>query len=223
MSANLMSLARNGGKFLKLFGDRKMVKHLPYDAEVEYLESTGTQYIKTDIIPAIGYTYKMMFRSTGVANYGYLFGVNWKDDTGTVKFFGLRRFVSQAIFQSLGFSINTVPYEEDIDYDITINGGEAGDLNEFRLADGRVFSNNSKISVSPRLPMNLLVVNNVGGAYYQNKVLLYSFSIEANSKTILDLIPVRVGDVGYMYDRVSGQLFGNSGKGEFIIGPDKTI
>ena len=29
MSANLMSLARSGGKFLKLFGDRKMVKTMP--------------------------------------------------------------------------------------------------------------------------------------------------------------------------------------------------
>ena len=37
MSANLMSLARSGGKFLKLFGDRKMVKQLPYDEEVEWI------------------------------------------------------------------------------------------------------------------------------------------------------------------------------------------
>lgn len=29
MSANLMSLARSGGKFLKLFGDRKMLKTMP--------------------------------------------------------------------------------------------------------------------------------------------------------------------------------------------------
>ena len=71
--------------------------------------------------------------------------------------------------------------------------------------------------------MNLLSVNNISTVAYQNKVLLYSFSIEANSKAILDLIPVRVGDVGYMYDRVSGQLFGNQGTGDFIIGPDKTI
>ena len=196
---------------------------LPYDAEVEYLESTGTQYIKTDIIPAIGYTYKMMFRSTGVVSYGYLFGSNWRDDTGTAKFFGLRRLTSQARFQSLGFSIAKVPYEEDIDYDITINGGEAGDLNKFKLADGRVFSHNSKISVSPTLPMNLFAVNNNGGVAFQNKGRLYLFSIEANSKTILDLIPVRVGDVGYMYDRISGQLFGNAGTGAFVIGPDKTI
>lgn len=37
----------------------------------------------------------------------------------------------------------------------------------------------------------------------------------------MDFIPVRKGNVGYMFDRVSGQLFGNAGTGAFIIGPDK--
>ena len=36
----------------------------------------------------------------------------------------------------------------------------------------------------------------------------------------LDLIPVRVGQVGYMYDRISGELLGTS-VGSFVIGPDK--
>ena len=52
MSANLMSLARSGGKFLKLFGDRKMMRQLPYDAEVEWLKSTGKQWIDTGVEPA---------------------------------------------------------------------------------------------------------------------------------------------------------------------------
>ena len=38
-----------------------------------------------------------------------------------------------------------------------------------------------------------------------------------------DLIPVRKGSFGYMYDRVSGKLYGNAaGTGAFVIGPDKT-
>ena len=41
-----------------------------------------------------------------------------------------------------------------------------------------------------------------------------------NDILVRDLIPVRVGNVGYMYDKVSGQLFGNSGTGNFILGPD---
>ena len=38
--------------------------------------------------------------------------------------------------------------------------------------------------------------------------------------TSRNFIPVRVGQVGYMYDTVSGQLFGNDGTGDFILGPD---
>ena len=38
---------------------------------------------------------------------------------------------------------------------------------------------------------------------------------------VLDMIPVRVGNVGYMYDKVSRKLFGNAGTGYFILGPDK--
>ena len=36
----------------------------------------------------------------------------------------------------------------------------------------------------------------------------------------MDLVPVRIGSTGYMYDKVSGNLFGNSGTGSFILGPD---
>ena len=34
------------------------------------------------------------------------------------------------------------------------------------------------------------------------------------------MYPVRRGNVGYMYDRVSGKLFGNRGPGSFVLGPD---
>ena len=51
---------------------------------------------------------------------------------------------------------------------------------------------------------------------------IYSAYIKQNNVLIMDLIPVRVGQVGYMYDKVSKQLFGNGGTGSFILGPDKT-
>ena len=43
-----------------------------------------------------------------------------------------------------------------------------------------------------------------------------------NNIPLRDFIPVRVGQVGYMYDRVSGTLFGNAGTGSFTLGPDVT-
>jgi hypothetical protein len=48
------------------------------------------------------------------------------------------------------------------------------------------------------------------------------FKITENNYLLYDFIPVRIGTTGYMYDKVSGQLFGNAGTGSFILGPDKT-
>ena len=47
-----------------------------------------------------------------------------------------------------------------------------------------------------------------------------SFKITKNNNAILDFIPVRINSTGYMYDKVSGQLFGNSGTDTFALGPD---
>lgn len=49
---------------------------------------------------------------------------------------------------------------------------------------------------------------------------VYSFKLWQNGVLVIDFVPVRVEQVGYMYDRVSGQLFGNAGTENFTLGPD---
>lgn len=53
---------------------------------------------------------------------------------------------------------------------------------------------------------------------------IFGAQIGLNSVLVRDFIPVRVGSgafaVGYFYDRVSGELFGNAGTGAFVIGSD---
>ena len=44
--------------------------------------------------------------------------------------------------------------------------------------------------------------------------------VKEDDTLVLNLIPVRIGNVGYMYDKISGQFFGNSGSGSFALGPD---
>ena len=58
------------------------------------------------------------------------------------------------------------------------------------------------------------------GGEYKCALKMYMSSIVLNDVCVRNFIPVRVGNVGYMYDKVSGQLFGNSGTGNFILGPD---
>ena len=47
-----------------------------------------------------------------------------------------------------------------------------------------------------------------------------SCRIYDNNILVRDFIPVRKGTVGYLYDRVSGKLFGNAGTGDFVLGQD---
>ena len=54
---------------------------------------------------------------------------------------------------------------------------------------------------------------------YNASCRIYSAYV-SNGTNVADFIPVRVGSVGYMYDRVSGKLFGNAGTGDFVLGPD---
>ena len=58
------------------------------------------------------------------------------------------------------------------------------------------------------------------GGGHKCSLKMYMSSIVLNDVCVRNFIPVRVGNVGYMYDKVSGQLFGNSGTGNFILGPD---
>lgn len=60
-----------------------------------------------------------------------------------------------------------------------------------------------------------------GTPWATSSVRIYAFRVVRDGALYLDLIPVRQGKKGFMYDRVSGKLFGNAGTGEFIIGPDK--
>jgi len=56
------------------------------------------------------------------------------------------------------------------------------------------------------------------------KFRLYEFWItDANGNQKLDLVPVRLGKNGYLYDIVSKKLYGNSGtEADFVLGPDIT-
>ena len=80
-------------------------------------------------------------------------------------------------------------------------------------------------SVRANIGLNLFArVSSVSGA--TSRILavakVYGFKIWNTTGTLLrDMIPVRKDGVGYMYDKVTNQLYGNSGSGAFVLGPDK--
>ena len=210
MSANLMSFARNGGKFLKLFGDRKMMKLLPYDAEVEYLESTGK---KTFISFGLSSNYDS---GVIVMSYDYDFGKRLIVMGSSAKAFAYFE-LNVAGFWKLANTDSTIACVRGKKTQIQIYADKAVSV------DGENVGSKSNIlgAQSPYECCIFMTGNDILG-FDANGARCHSVMLEKSGVVVIDAIPVRVGSVGYMFDRVSGQLFGNASTGAFIIGPDKT-
>ena len=213
MSANLMSLAQSGGKFLKLFGDRKMMRALPYLRRVAYLESHETEWIDTGIIPTEATSCKLdgQFRKVNVAQINGVF--DYLD--GTI---GFDIGINSGKWFARRFGKNTLEITADTNrHAFEIISDEAA----FSI-DGTKY--NLKFSSgSFSKSIHLFARNDVDASNNPNKFYcnldLYGFSARENDTLIQDLIPVLdLSGRPAMYDEVSGQFFYNQGSGEFTWG-----
>ena len=223
MSANLMSLARSGGKFLKLYGDRKMMKPLPYDAEVEYLQGDGVARIMLDD----RYSTEKKYIGIGITEESYTGRFAGAEQGRRAKYVGATSGGIEAKLSSPGDSFivrvdGATPYKC---YDYIADG-----VNISISLDGNVLSSKATTVKIPYVA-NKMELFAIRGTSSSSEIvgtwtgLCYYFKlVTVEGETALDLIPVRKDGVGYMYDRVSGKLYGNAAdSGAFIIGPDKTI
>lgn len=190
-------------------------KRLPYDAEVEYLESTGTQWIDTGIVPTAQTNISIKFLTTylsgsnglgifgcrvNASNKSFLL-LQYRTDNRNLFRWDYSDSLNNLVIVTSGWHIAT-----NDGASITLDGTRYARITQFDPTTNKIF---------------LFCVNQNGSPFILHTALdIASFSVTENGVVILDFIPVRVGQVGYMYDRVSGQLFGNAGTGAFIVGPD---
>lgn len=180
-------------------------KSLPYDAEIEYLEGTGTQYIDTLLKGNLNTVFYIKFKGTMVVGTDGLFGSRGGTSDNLSVFFGnkkTQRFGSQST-TSFSFSVGT-------EYEVTIS--KSG----LTVGESSV-SWNQTASFQTRTNMYLFFA---GGSFNKFSGKIYAAKIWSGEDLVADFIPVRVGQVGYMYDKVSKQMFGNAGTGDFILGND---
>ena len=195
-------------------------KRLPYDAEVEYLESTGTQCVDTGVIipPNVDFEFTGSIVSD-IAN-GCVFGetikMGWAVDNPG---YALVTASSGKIYLRYGNSTNTKIGLTNIGLSNTFTASLVG--NTFNV-NGLLVGTVNRISSFDRPVSSMGIFRR---NFLESVVKNFFSAVRINNLkfgTLFDFIPVRVGDVGYLYDRVSGQLFGNQGTGDFVIGPDKT-
>lgn len=190
-----------------------MNKALPYDAEVEYLESAGNCVIRTPIIPTgddIRIQTKVLFKGyTDGGSFIPWFYTYVNEQTNTYRIVRTNTTTTSILLYN-GARANG----GGVSYNITLNNIYNIDFNRNRYTINTSSGNLSTVKGTENSGYLYLFSPKFKGAFF-------FFRVWKDDVLMLDLIPVRKGNVGYMYDKVSGELFGNAGTGQFILGPDK--
>ena len=185
---------------------------LPYLRRVAYLESHGTEWIDTGIVPALGNVYRVSFEIVRLEGFGaktfnifsgssaYNKGTSLSADMSSFEGFRVANggFLKETrILPEIGMRYKVIIH----DFYFSINDKE--------------FS----IPVGPLEDINLYLfgANRNGSFQYATGAFIKVFEFSVDTK--IKLIPVLdLSGSPAMYDEVSGQLFHNQGTGEFTWG-----
>ena len=196
-------------------------KGLPYDAEIQYIQSTGSQYIDTGFRPDADTSVKMKVlfpqQSAEIALFDARNGpAEWTTSYGLINFTNSSNIV-QMRYGGRKTMRAALPCE--VEYEIYM------DKNELYI-DG-VYVNKSTTTTAQTTPNLVLFAMS---RYYNNQIVInagkplrvYWCKIYDNGVLVRDFIPVRIEQVGALYDSVTQQIFYKGGSGNFTLGPDKT-
>lgn len=185
----------------------------PYDSEIEYLQSSGTQYInlnfgfdKTDEV----YTSFAILTTTSDKYINS--PITWNNNNNC---FGMGYMNSGWACAYGNVSTSNTLLSPKTANDNNIHNWEYKNYT-FNVTDLNLTKSVSSITFGGTTAKLRLF----WGYNAATKGKIASYKHIKNGNTIVDLIPVRKGTVGYMYDRISGTLYGNNGSGSFILGPD---
>lgn len=190
-------------------------KSLPYDAEIEYLQSSATQYINTGI--KITSNFKSEIKGYFLQNrsrFDNLLGCTDDHSSG----YGVPAAITTNNLFYAQFGNGTR---------LTGSSGLTVATLTTTIASGTTTFDCDGTSTTAitgsQIPTNDLYMfarNYNGSPSGQANARIYYCKLWNDGVLVRDFIPVRVGTTGYMYDKVSGQLFGNAGTGDFILGND---
>jgi len=198
-------------------------QRLPDDyQEVEYIEGTGTQYIKTDYIPTSSTSLSLQFMATSTST-----SYNWSQITGEKT-----SYHSSSSLQLAFCTGGNYPNILGLDYgEATDSIAVAIDRNvkaEVKMTPDNWIINNTTVvphtySLSGvGLPLWIFDCNNNNRGEFPFTGRLYSYKIYENTELVHTFMPCyRKSDntIG-LYDTIEGKFYTNAGTGVFLKGDD---
>ena len=208
-----------GGVIPQKYALRRRMMHkpsrLPFDyQEVEYIQSSGTQYIDTGFVPS--YSTRVVMRAI-VQDYsanGAFFGARTSSAlTGlSYSLILLSGGTVRSDYYGTEANVTTIPLGEEIKIDknknvCTVNGATA--------------TNTASTSKSA-YPLFLFAVNTAGTASLFGKLKIPETEIYDGEELVIHYIPCyrKTDNVAGLYDLVNSVFYTNAGTGTFAVGSD---
>ncbi len=183
--------------------------------ELEYLESTGTQYIDTGIsLQSNNVVYDFTIIDNQRESNKSLFG-SQTPYSGILNSFGgnvttKRLFAGSTSGTNIGYTVS----ENKKHHILTLNNGSA----ELKT-DGVVIGTATYSGTVVNNKDIYLFANNGASSSQYSSYKLFHFAIYDNNILVRNFIPAQQGTTVGLYDTVSGQFFTNAGTGDFVAGP----
>jgi len=179
--------------------------------EVEYLMSTGTQYIDIGYNPDNGLEFDITYRwnTSNLSDESAIFGTSHGESNHIVLQYyrNTVRFYKNDAIQSVIYN-----YQYNVITNVKVQGG-------YFYLDGTELENIGTILYNPN---NIYIFGrNIDGKASPSPIDIFSAKFSVNGKLVRNLIPCyrKEDNVAGMYDLVSGEFYTNAGTGEFIVGP----
>ena len=196
-----LELYHNAGSGAFVYGE------LPYTRRLSYIESTGTQYINTDVKPDF---------DNGDEIYISFYGAEFSGASPAI--FGSRQSDLRNGVYGLGGNVTVLDADGYNSYGFDLIGNRW-----VKMDDSKVTSNGRNyeytLTRKPTCTYNiyLFALNNGGNTYgIYNGMKLYQWRYYKNSELQQRLIPVLDNNsIPCLYDEVSGTFFYNAGTGSF--------
>ncbi len=199
-----MGCRRYGGSMIELARRRMMMggSDKPYDAEVEYIMMTSGYGVYTEFFPIQGYVdLKISIQNTGnKSHYGEVMRIGgWNS--------AAQRTCRYDIYRNIN---NTSVLEENVSALQTVG-----------TANGSIITRTNIRYDSSQAPTSWYGVFVLQGFSSDIFTIYFIRLKDWFGNTIHDYIPVRVGNVGRLYDRVNGVILPSASM-TIIPGQDKT-
>ncbi len=193
-------------------------EQLPY-VRIEYLESTGTQWIDTGFKPNQDTRVIMTYlKQSGNDDIGWLFGS--RNSIGVSSFgvfYDNAPAVIQTDYNDQRNNITNRIYNKKLTVDKNKNVTE---IIDFDTGDTLATNTSAERTFSSNYNLYLSALNNGGSVSLYKTKSIYSCKIYNNDTLVRDFIPVLdKNGTPCLYDKVEGKFYYNAGTGDFIAGP----